>query len=306
VKANGLIHASDRHLCLVSECLGESACRVATGDLSTTGRVLDCSNPLQTNFAEEIGTTVRKTLRRLVSGAGQGGDVIETGSTDVRDVEVHRGAAVYSRPVLGIYDLLVVRLSNSFAWRCHRDRMAEQYRSYLGKRHLDVGPGTGWYLANMQLPAGAVVTLMDLNANSLASASARLSGVTTSRLVANVLEPLPEAIGPWDSIGVNYLFHCVPGSWAAKGAALGYLAGRLTGEGVLFGSTILGRGVDHNVAGRGLMALYNRRGIFHNAGDDREGLEAALHQHFSDVTVEVVGTVALFHASGPRRVGSAR
>ena len=30
---------------------------------------------------------------------------------------LRRGARIYSKPVLGAYDLLVVRLSNSVAWR---------------------------------------------------------------------------------------------------------------------------------------------------------------------------------------------
>ena len=91
------------------------------------------------------------------------------------DEEVRRGAAVYSKRVLGIYDVLVVYLSNTFVWRCHRRRITELYERYAGARHLDVGPGTGWYLANARMPSGRTVTLLDLNSNSLASARARLA-----------------------------------------------------------------------------------------------------------------------------------
>ncbi|QGN32072.1 bifunctional 2-polyprenyl-6-hydroxyphenol methylase/3-demethylubiquinol 3-O-methyltransferase UbiG [Microlunatus sp. Gsoil 973] len=215
--------------------------------------------------------------------------------------EVRRGAAIYSRPVLRIYDLVVVRLSNSFVWRCHRDRMVEQYERCVGRRHLDVGPGTAWYLAKASLPAGVMITLVDLNANSLARASARLAGLTTIAVQADVLAPLPDAIGRFDSVAANFVFHCLPGSWAVKGVAFGHVADRLAADGVFFGSTILGRGVRHNLVGRRLMAIYNRRGIFHNADDDQEGLERSLREHFMEVTVTVVGTVALFRARGPRR-----
>lgn len=213
--------------------------------------------------------------------------------------EVRRGTAVYSRRVLGFYDLLVVHLSNTFVWRCHRSRIAGLYDRHMGARHLDVGPGTGWYLANTRLPPGADVTLMDLNTNSLASARARLAGSTPHTVVADVLEPLPDEIGPFDSIGANYLFHCLPGCWADKGVAFGHLAEKLVPEGVLFGATVLGRGVRHNAAGRKLMAAYNDRGIFHNREDDAEGLEQALGQHFADVTTNVIGAVALFRARAP-------
>lgn len=217
------------------------------------------------------------------------------------DEDVRRGAGIYSKPVLGFYDTLVVRFSNSLAWRCPSPLMLAQYNRFLAGRHLDVGPGTGWYLANARMPEGAVVTLMDLNANSLERASERLGSTAHSQLVANVLEPLPEAAGPFDSIGVNYLFHCVPGTWASKGIAFAHLAERLSDEGVLFGSTILGRGVEHNLAGTRLMALYNRMGIFHNRLDDVQGLRAALEHAFGKVEVEVVGTVAVFSAREPRR-----
>lgn len=217
-----------------------------------------------------------------------------------KDDKVRRGAAVYSKPVLWIYDLLVVRLSNTYVWRCSRTQLVELYNRNLSSRHLDVGPGTGWYLANSQLPPGGAITLLDLNANSLASASARIADTAPHTVVANVLEPLPDTVGPFDSIGTNYLFHCVPGTWDSKGVAFGHLTNRLSPDGVLFGSTILGRGIDHNLVGRMLMAFYNWRGIFHNTDDDAAGLEAALQRYFTDVNVEVTGTVAVFTAGRPR------
>lgn len=216
-----------------------------------------------------------------------------------QDKEVRRGAAVYNKPVLALYDLVVVRVSNSYVWRCHRERMAALYTQNMGRAHLDVGPGTGWYLTHSRRLVAGSITLLDINANSLASSSARLAASSPQTVLANVLEPLP-SIGPFDSIGANFLFHCLPGTWSAKGVAFGHLARKLSPDGVLFGSTILGRGVHHNLIGRGLMSIYNDRGIFHNADDDQSGLEVALQDHFSDVTVDVVGAVALFRAGRPR------
>lgn len=213
--------------------------------------------------------------------------------------DVRAGAGIYSKPVLKIYDLFVVQFSSTFAWRCTSDRMLAQYKANVGTRHLDVGPGTGWYLARASFPADADVTLMDLNNNSLDAASQRLDGITHHRLVANVLEPLPAQIGPFDSIGVNYLLHCVPGAWTEKGVAFAYLAAQLADDGTLFGSTVLGSGVQHNRLGRVLMALYNRKGIFHNRRDDAAGLQRALEQSFAQVNVKVVGAAAVFSAREP-------
>lgn len=220
------------------------------------------------------------------------------------DPEVRRGAGIYSKPVLGFYDLLVVKLSNSLAWRCPSRLMLEQYDRLLGRRHLDVGPGTGWYLASAELPEGVEVTLMDLNENAIEHAAKRLAdrpSTSTWAHTGDVLEPLPAALGRFDSIGVNFLFHCVPGTWAEKGAAFEHLAECLADDGALFGSSILGEGVRHNLGGKGLMALYNRMGVFHNRQDDAAGLRAALERSFQEVRVDAVGAVALFSARRPRR-----
>ena len=45
------------------------------------------------------------------------------------------------------------------------------------------------------------------------------------------------------------------------------------------------------------MRLYNRKGIFANGDDDRDGLERGLAAELKDVEIEVVGAVALFTAT---------
>jgi hypothetical protein len=63
---------------------------------------------------------------------------------------------------------------------------------------------------------------------------------------------------------------------------------------VLFGSTILGRGVPHMRIGRRLMRIYNAKGIFSNSDDDELGLERGLTSQLRDVEIELAGAVALF------------
>jgi hypothetical protein len=47
-----------------------------------------------------------------------------------------------------------------------------------------------------------------------------------------------------------------------------------------------------------LRRLYDARGIFGNAGDQREDLEQALFRRFTSWDVRVCGSVALFVARG--------
>jgi Methyltransferase domain len=210
--------------------------------------------------------------------------------------EVDAGQRVYTPLVLWGYDLVVLGFSNRVVWRCRSSRMLERYNTYVGARHLDVGVGTGWFLDHCDWPVERPqVTLLDLNQNSLTAASKRIRRYAPATTQANVLDPVELGDVRFDSIGVNYLFHCLPGPLQSKVATVAAnLRPYLASNGVLFGSTILGQGVRHNLLGRRLMRLYNQKGIFSNLEDDQRGLEQGLGSHLSDVEVEVVGAVALF------------
>ena len=210
--------------------------------------------------------------------------------------EVAAGQRVYTPFVLRLYDLLVLGFSNRLAWRCPSARMLEQYDDLAGTRHLDVGVGTGWFLDRCRWPvARPSITLLDLNENSLAAAASRIRRYEPETIRANVLEPVPLGGRRFDSIGLNYLLHCLPGPIAEKTSrVVANLVPYLDGGGVLFGSTILGGGVRHNALGRMLMRIYNRKGIFSNTADDGDGLRPALERQLEDVRVDRVGAVALF------------
>ena len=212
--------------------------------------------------------------------------------------DVEAGQAVYSPLLLAFYDWWVLGVSNRFAWRCRSALLLEQYDRLAGPRHLDIGVGTGWFLDRTSWRgAKPEITLLDLNPSSLAAASKRIGRYSPATVRANVLEPLPLGAARFDSVGSNFLLHCVPGAIEEKAGALARNAKPfLEPGGVLFGSTILGRGVRHNTFGKGLMAAYNRKGIFHNRDDDAAGLERALAVEFRDPDVRVIGCVALFSA----------
>lgn len=216
---------------------------------------------------------------------------------------VQVAAQPYTPMFLALYDLWVIALSDRFAWNCPAARMLEPYERFLGARHLEVGPGSGWFLVNAQLPVDCSVTLLDLNPSPIDRTRQRLQrkAIRVDAVRANVLEPLPATAGSgYDSIGINFVFHCLPGAFAQKGAALVHLAAVLSEGGVLFGSTILDQR-PATLFGRALTAAYRRIGAFNNTGDDRAGLTAALTAAFDDVELTDVGEVTLFTARRPRR-----
>jgi hypothetical protein len=215
--------------------------------------------------------------------------------------EVEAGQSVYTPLTLRAYDLFVLGFSNRFVWRCRSSTMLTRYNRYVGARHLDVGVGTGWFLDRCNWPVEAPhITLLDLNENSLSAASRRLRRFDPGTVQANVLDPVELGEARFGSIAANYLFHCLPGGLEWKSATVASnLRPYLEPGGVLFGSTILGRGVAHNLLGRRLLRLYNRKGVFSNLEDDQRGLEQGLASQLTDVEVEVVGAVALFAGRAP-------
>lgn len=215
--------------------------------------------------------------------------------------EVSRGSAIYTAPLLHLYDFTVLRFNNRRVWHCSRERILDHYHDNLRCHHLDVGPGTGWYLSHARYPCtNPRITLLDMSPSSLAVAATRLKRFDLKLVEADVFSPFafPEK---FESIAANYVLHCLPGDWSAKGLAIGNIASALAPDGVFFGSTILGRGVPLRALGRVTTSVYNRIGIFNNESDDIQGLRTALDTHFHTVSTKIVGSVALFRATQPRQ-----
>lgn len=206
------------------------------------------------------------------------------------------GQAVYRPWVLHAYDLYVLKVSCSLAWRCPASVLLEQYDRLVSGKHLDVGVGTGYFLDRCRFPVERPeVHLLDLNANSLRHAARRLARYRPTEHHRDVLGPIDLA-ERFDSVGLGFLLHCLPGTMQEKGRAVRSLSKHVTEEGVLFGSTILGRGVPQNAMARKLMRAYNERGIFGNETDDEAALRGVLGAAFERVDVRIVGCVALFEA----------
>ncbi len=212
--------------------------------------------------------------------------------------EVRAGQAVYSPLSLRAYDIVVHGISNHWIWRCPTHQIVRLYDRNVTAAHLDVGVGTGYFLAHAHWPvATPSVTLVDLNAHCLARASRRIAQVAPRTVSANVLEPLPHDLGgPFTSVGFCYLLHCLPGTIAQKAVVFDHVMPHLMPGANVFGATILGRDVTMNAAARRLMATYNSKGVFSNSSDSFQDLETALTSRFDIVDIRQEGVVALFEA----------
>ena len=211
----------------------------------------------------------------------------------------YRGQAEYTRWLLAIYDPWVLGFMARAVWRCPTPPVVDRYRHQVGHRHLDVGPGTGYFLDKAGLPPEAEVTLLDPNPNVLAHVSRRLAPMNLTTVEADVLKPLPVG-GPFDSAALNYVLHCLPGPQPHKAAAIRNVAAVLEPDGVLFGGTVLGSSEPHTPLARASLWAFNRQSAFDNVSDTREGLHEILEESFQTVEIDVVGSLAFFTATGPQ------
>ncbi|KAG6365681.1 hypothetical protein INS49_007292 [Diaporthe citri] len=253
------------------------------------------------------------------------------------------GAAVYNPLFLSlVYDRLVLGLYCTYVWRCPANILQNLYNTLVGefqssatdsassggsdtpavsRRILDVGVGTGYFLASTPLPESTSITLFDLNPACLEAASLRcqqshagLPGLEVRTVCGDFLSPAddPNSIHQkllgcqqqpdrFDIILTSMLLHCVPGPPQRKAAALASLARFIEPQsGVLAGATILGDGVRHNLLGRFIMFWHNALGMFDNRRDDVLAFVGALRTEFHDVKWEIVGTILIFQARLPK------
>jgi hypothetical protein len=148
--------------------------------------------------------------------------------------------------------------------------------------------------------------LCDLNENALRFTQNRVRRYTPEKYCFNILDVIPEqysqSIGKVDSIALNYLFHCIPGQdgFKDKARVFDHLASVMTEKTVVFGSTIIGKGIPQGWLAKALMGFYNRKGIFHNSQDTLEDLRTELCSRFEEVEIDVVGVAAIFIARTPK------
>jgi SAM-dependent methyltransferase len=209
-------------------------------------------------------------------------------------------------PILLLYDAGVYRIWNPYIWECPSAHLREHFDGHVRNIHLEAGCGTG-YLPDRcrkfdNRPAGDsphpwALTLLDYSPGSLAWAGRRLRRYHPTLVQHNLFNPLTPWNHRFESVCLNYVLHCLPGSFAQKERVIANLKAVMAPDGVLFGSTILGAAAATNHWARSILKYYNFIGSFHNTRDTAEGLETALSKHFQYTECTVIGSVALFAAS---------
>ena len=149
----------------------------------------------------------------------------------------YNGQKDYGRGLLAIYDWWVLGFMTRMVLRSPTELMVETYRALVGQRHLDIGPGSGYFI-DVAVPDRTDLTLLDPNRDVLDHCSNRLARFDPTVVEADVLKPLPVQ-GPYDSVALSAVLHCLPGPMPDKASAIRNAASVLDTEGTLFGGTVL-------------------------------------------------------------------
>lgn len=252
---------------------------------------------------------------------------IDKSDIGTQDMSHLHGAKIYSQRGLEMYDPIVHGIMSPYAWRCEAAKLCSFFNRNVERasraagpsrtpRIMDIGCGTGYFLASAPIAKGSEVVLVDLNPNCLdvsLPVVARAHPECAARTVVGDFlaagdEPLSlfapgttTGRGGFDGISTMFLLHCLPGPPREKAEALCRMGGLLRGpDSVLFGATILGRGTSQNWLARFGLWLNNSKGIFSNYEDDAESFVGVLRERFSCVGFEVCGMMLLFEVSGPK------
>ena len=215
------------------------------------------------------------------------------------DDPAYKGQSGYNPFMLAIYDPWVLGFMSRAVWHLPIAPVVERYRANLGHRHLDVGPGTGYFIRKAAPPSDIEITLLDPNPHVLRCASKRLAAFHPVTVQADVMKPLPVA-GPFDSAALSFVLHCLRGPDEKKAIAVKNIADVLTPGGVLFGGTVVGTDEEHSRSARAFLRAANKEGGFDNLGDTVDGVHQMLSASFRGVQVEKIGSAAMFTAVGPR------
>ena len=134
-------------------------------------------------------------------------------STTGEPAELRGDADMYTKPVLMIYDPIALGMVCPVAWRCSRRTMLSFYNDSVRGNHLDIGPGSGFFLDKCRFPTRTPrITLLDLNELVLRTAARRIARYRPTTVVRDVLGDLDLGERKFESVALQNVLHCLPGT----------------------------------------------------------------------------------------------
>ena len=204
---------------------------------------------------------------------------------------------IYSRAGLRLYDALVMGVLARHVWDCPADAFVEHYRRHITSNHADIGVGTGYCLDHCVFDTATPrLTLIDLQPNCLEYAARRLARYRPQVLVHDVLQPMPEVVDRFDSVGIGGVLHCLPGGMRNKSRVFDTIRSLTRSGAKIFGYSLVADRGRRRTRGDFVLRILNRLRVVDNADDRIDDLMRELASRFQDCQVDRVGYLAFFSA----------
>ena len=198
----------------------------------------------------------------------------------------------FNRIIFKNYDLLVNNLNCKYVWKCELKYIQHIYNNNISKNHVEIGPGTGFFLKKYKFDN---LTLIDVNQDVLEECYKNLENNCKNINIINhnIFEKNNKLdIRNYDSVGVNYVLHCVPNDLSYS---INNLINNIPDEKFnLFGATVIpSEKNDINLANIEIYFL-NKFGIFNNKSHSEKNISLYIKNNFQNYNINKIGHSFLF------------
>lgn len=192
---------------------------------------------------------------------------------------------------LPIYDIVVNDFNCRYVWKCEKNHIFNLYKQNISKNHLEIGPGTGYFLKNYSF---SNLSLMDVNEDTLSFSKNQLK--PQSKKIQNFHHDIFKQkiyVKDIDSVGVNYVLHCVDGKLEDKLDTL--VKNLITDRDVIiFGASVVSENIGKNKIAEAELYFLNQMNIFHNQYDCASNAIRYFERNKTKHKYNVIGNVFLF------------
>ena len=187
------------------------------------------------------------------------------------------------------YDYFVNNINCKYVWKCDQRYIKKLYANNITNKHLEIGPGTGYFIKKYQFNN---LHLVDINQDILNNSEKNLYNNCQNIKIhnQNIFENNNKINEDITSIGMSYVLHCVPNN---LDISLDNLVDNIktNNQITIFGSTVIPNKKD--IVAMTEIYTLNTFGIFNNINHNKEQLEYIIDKYNGNI--KHVGNVLLFN-----------
>ena len=183
----------------------------------------------------------------------------------------------FNQLIMKNYDFFVNNINCKYVWKCDQNNIINMYKKNISPNHIEIGPGTGHFLKNHKFNN---LTLIDVNKDILLECRENLKNncKNINIINTNIFEKNNKiAINNYDSVGMNYVLHCVPNNLSTS---IDNLVDNIPKKDYkIFGSTVIPNST-YTLANLEIFLL-NKMKIFNNEKHTFNDIESYIKKYFN-------------------------